>query len=159
MKCRLALAILALAAAPAPAQTGFQGDPPPGEAPGPALERLGVIGRWARDCAQGVVSGNPHVVYRRRGDEAEYTVYFPGNSETTRGVTNVREVSPGRIALRFVTKSGDTAGSVFDVTMAKQGNRQRVVESKDGDGKIYIRDGIVLGSGQENPWQTRCGDR
>jgi hypothetical protein len=154
-----AFALVLLAAAPVAAQSGFQGTAPGAESPGAALERLGILGRWAHDCAQPVVSGNPHIVNRRNGDAAEYTVYFPNNVTTTRAVERVREISPGRIAMHFVTKAGGEAGTTFDVVMAKEGTRQRVVESVGRDGKTYVRDGIVVAAGTPNPWQTRCGDR
>ena len=45
----------------------------------------------------------------------------------------------------------------FDITMLKEQNRYRVVASVGSDGKTYIKDGKVVATGAENPWQRFCG--
>jgi hypothetical protein len=140
---------LAFGAAPAVAQT-----------PANMLAELGMLGRWARDCGQPVSGGNPYVVFERapNGDGAQYRVMFDANRSTTRSVDNVRDLGDGKIAMRFTTLTGDTSGLAFDITMQKEAARWKVFASVGSDGKVYIKDGIVVASGAVNPWQNRCSD-
>jgi hypothetical protein len=143
-----ALPLIGLAAAPALAQT-----------PGNMLAELGVLGRWAADCSRPPGGNNPHTVYERGPDgvRAQYRVIFDGGSSTTRSVDNVRVLGPDTIAMRFTTLTGASAGLAFDITMLKEPTRYKVIGSVGSDGKVYIKDGIVTGTGAPNPWQNRCG--
>jgi hypothetical protein len=126
---------------------------------GNMLAEYGVLGRWAADCSRGPGAGNAHTIFERaqNASGAQYRVIFAPGQSTTRSVDRVRAVADNLIAMRFTTQSGDTAGLAFDITMQKEPKRYRVVESKGSDGKTYIKDGIVVASGQPNPWQNHCG--
>lgn len=126
---------------------------------GNMLAELGMLGRWARDCRQPPGGGNAHTIFERTesGSGAQYRVVFAPNQSTTRSVDNVRIVSENTIAMRFTTLTGEAAGLGFNITMLKEQNRYRVVGSVGSDGKTYIKDGKVVATGAENPWQRFCG--
>ena len=130
------------------------------QTPGNMLAELGVLGRWAADCTKPPSGPNPHLVFERTatGPGAQYTVIFAPNSSTTRSVDNVRIVKPGVVAMRFTTTTGESTGLAFDITMLLEPARYRVVGSTGSDGKVYIKDGIVVATGAANPWQNKCQD-
>ena len=150
---RKAVAALVLVAASlAPAQTLHA-------QAGNMLAELGMLGRWAFDCRLPPGSGNAHTIFERTesGSGAQYRVVFAQNQSTTRSIDNVRIVSENTIAMRFTTVTGASAGLGFDITMLKEPKRYRVIASVGTDGKTYIKDGKVVDTGAENPWQQFCG--
>lgn len=130
------------------------------QGPGNMLAELGVLGRWAANCARPAASGNPHIVFERSagGPGAQYRVIFAPNNAIMRSVENVRVLGEGTIAMRFATLTGGSAGLAFDITMLKEPARYKVIGSVGSDGKVYIKDGIVVANGQPNPWQNKCPD-
>ena len=144
-----AIALVALCAPPAVAQA---------PSPGNMLAELGILGRWAADCTRPPGGTNPHLVFERAptGDGAKYTVIFAANNSTTRSVDNVRVLKPGTVAMHFTTVTGQSTGLAFDITMLLEPGRYRVVASAGSDGKVYIKDGIVVATGAANPWQNKC---
>ena len=135
-------------------------DAPRAQSPANMLAEIGMLGRWAADCRRPAGGNNPHVIFERSqtGTGAQYRVVFDASSSTTRSVDNVRVIDADTIAMRFTTLTGDSTGLAFDITMLKEPNRYRVIASVGSDGKVYIRNGIVVASGAENPWQNKCPD-
>jgi hypothetical protein len=133
---------------------------PRAQSPANMLAELGVLGRWAADCGRPPGRGNPHTIFERgqTASGAQYRVLFDASNSTTRSVDNVRVLGEGTIALRFTTMTGASTGLAFDITMLKEPARYKVIGSVGSDGKVYIKDGIVTGSGAANPWQNRCAD-
>ena len=130
------------------------------QSPANMLAELGVLGRWAADCRRPPGGNNPHTIFERgaTASGAQYRVLFDASNSTTRSVDNVRVLGEGTIAMRFTTMTGASAGLAFDITMLKEPTRYKVIGSVGSDGKVYIKDGIVTGSGAANPWQNRCAD-
>jgi hypothetical protein len=130
------------------------------QTPGNMLAELGILGRWAADCTKPPSGPNPHLVFERTatGPGAQYTVIFAANNSTTRSVDNVRIGKPGTVAMHFTTVTGQSSGLAFDITMLLEPQRYRVVGSIGSDGKVYIKDGIVVATGAANPWQNKCPD-
>jgi hypothetical protein len=149
------------AVAAALAMTGYvaAAAAPQAQSPANMLAELGVLGTWAADCRRPPGGNNPHVIFERSpsGSGAQYRVVFAPNSSTTRSVDNVRVLGADTIAMRFTTLTGDSAGLAFDITMLKEPTRYKVIASVGSDGKVYIKDGIVVASGAANPWQYKCG--
>jgi hypothetical protein len=139
---------LALAAAPR-AQT-----------PANMLAEVGMLGRWAADCRRPPGGNNPHIIFERSSGSsgAQYRVMFDRDSATARSVDNVRVLGTDTIAMRFTTLTGASTGLAFDITMLKEPTRYKVIGSVGSDGKVYIKDGIVVDSGVANPWQNKCAD-
>ena len=133
---------------------------PHAQSPGNTLAELGILGRWAADCSRPPGGNNPHVVFERStsGSGAQYRVIFAPNNATARSVDNVRVLGEGTIAMRFTTLTGESTGLAFDITMLKEPARYKVIGSVGSDGKVYIKDGIVVASGAANPWQNKCAD-
>lgn len=128
---------------------------------GNMLADVGMLGRWAGDCARPAGPGNAHTIFERTltGTGGQYRVEFSRSQATVRSVDRVRVVSDDTIAMRFTTMTGDATGLAFDITMLKEPKRYKVIGSVGSDGKTYIKDGIVVDSGQSNPWQNYCGDK
>jgi hypothetical protein len=133
---------------------------PQAQSPANMLAELGVLGRWAANCDRPPGGGNPHTIFERGQtvSGAQYRVLFDASNATTRSVDNVRVLGEGTIAMRFTTMTGASTGLAFDITMLKEPTRYKVIGSVGSDGKVYIKDGIVTGSGAANPWQNRCAD-
>lgn len=130
------------------------------QSPANMLAELGILGRWAANCARPPAGNNPHVIFERgqTPSGAQYRVVFSAGNSTARSVDNVRVLGEGTIAMRFTTMTGESSGLAFDVTMLKEPTRYKVIGSVGSDGKIYIKDGIVTSSGAANPWQNKCPD-
>jgi hypothetical protein len=130
------------------------------QSPANMLAELGVLGRWAADCSRPPGRGNPHTIFEHGQTDsgAQYRVLFDAGNSTTRSVDNVRVLGEGTIAMRFTTMTGASTGLAFDITMLKEPARYKVIGSVGSDGKVYIKDGIVTGSGAANPWQNKCPD-
>jgi hypothetical protein len=130
------------------------------QTPANMLAEVGMLGRWANDCSRPPGGNNPHTIFELSagGSGAQYRVLFDGNTSTTRSVDNVRVLGTDTIAMRFTTLTGASTGLAFDITMLKEPNRYKVIGSVGSDGKVYIKDGIVTGSGVANPWQNKCAD-
>ena len=131
---------------------------PHAQSPANMLAELGVLGTWAADCRRPPGGNNPHVVFERSAGAsgAQYRVIFAPDNSTTRSVDNVRVLGADTIAMRFTTMTGASTGLAFDVTMLKEPRRYKVIASVGSDGKVYIKDGIVVASGAANPWQNKC---
>jgi len=140
-------ALLLIAPASARAQT-----------PANMMAEIGMLGTWAADCNRSPSGNNPYVIFERGPDgaSAQYRVTFDKGNSTTRSVDNVRVVGAGTIAMRFTTMTGASTGLAFDITMLKEPTRYKVIGSVGSDGKVYIKDGIVVASGATNPWQNKC---
>lgn len=150
----------ALAAALVSAAVLFVAAAPGAQTPANMLSELGMMGRWAADCSRPAGGNNPHIVFERseRGSGAQYRVIFDAGRTTARSVDNVRALAENQVAMRFTTLTGDTAGLAFDITMLKEPTRWKVFASTGSDGKVYIKDGVVIATGAQNPWQNKCGD-
>lgn len=133
---------------------------PRAQSPANMLAELGVLGTWAADCRRPAGGNNPHVIFERGpdGTSAQYRVVFAPENSTTRSVDNVRVLGSDTIAMRFTTLTGASTGLAFDITMLKEPTRYKVIGSVGSDGKVYIKDGIVVASGAANPWQNKCRD-
>jgi hypothetical protein len=129
------------------------------QTPANMMAEIGMLGTWAADCRRPPGGNNPHVIFERGPDgvRAQYRVVFSGGNSTTRSVDNVRVLGNDKIAMRFTTLTGESTGLAFDITMLKEPRRYRVIGSIGSDGKVYIKDGIVVESGTANPWQNKCG--
>ena len=130
------------------------------QTPANMLAEMGMLGRWAADCTRPAGGNNPHTIFERStaGSGAQYRVIFDRNTSTTRSVDNVRVLGTDTIAMRFTTLTGESTGLAFDITMLKEPSRYKVIGSIGSDGKVYIKDGIVVSSGTANPWQNKCAD-
>jgi hypothetical protein len=150
MRPLIALLVLAVPLAPAAAARA--------QTPANMLAELGMLGTWAADCSRPPGGNNPHTIFERSagGSSAQYRVLFDANNSTTRSIDNVRVHDTDTIAMRFTTLTGASTGLAFDITMLKEPNRYKVIGSIGSDGKVYIKDGIVTGSGAANPWQNKC---
>lgn len=133
---------------------------PHAQSPANMLAELGVLGRWAADCSRPPGGNNPHTIFERGSTASggQYRVLFDASTSTTRSVDNVRVLGEGTIAMRFTTMTGASTGLAFDITMLKEPTRYKVIGSVGSDGRVYIKDGIVTGSGAANLWQNRCPD-
>ena len=122
-----------------------------------SLAQLGLLGRWSVQCAKSPSGTNPHIFFERSnsGTGARFRVEFgSGAPPLTDHVESARLVRFGTIAIRTTAlQPGDLS---FEITILKEPSRLRTIESVGSDGKVYIRDGVVMDTGEVNPWQNKC---
>ena len=121
------------------------------------IAELGLLGRWARDCALPLQSGNPHIYFEVSGGGVRYRFVFSPTSQTVRSVDGVEVQPDGTILMRVTNISGDEPGFRMELRMAKEAGRYRVMHAKGSDGKVYVENGVIVATGRENYWQRYCG--
>ena len=123
------------------------------------LRKFGLLGTWAVDCSKPPSDVNSYeeytpskaghptrTWYRKKGDR-----YAPAQSFEMR---NIRIVGSGRLAYLDVRKAD---GDLTNIVVAMVDNRQRSHEAVDPrDGKVYIKDGKLVGTGKPTELFQKC---
>ena len=130
------------------------------ESPADALAQVGLLGRWSHDCSRPVMGINPYVVIERvaGGTGAQYRHDFGSAGSVLMAVDNVRVLAPATFAMRVSTLAGDKDPMSHELVIRIEGDRYRTMSSVGTDGKVRIRDGILVASGNPSPWNYRCGN-
>src|SRR5512146_2511644 len=137
---------IAFLAAVTPAMAGADSD---------AVRKFGLVGTWAPDCAKPPGPNNIYSEFAAPDVGHPIRSYY---SQRGRAVffemREVRIVAPNRIAYLDVRKSD---GDLTNVTIEMADGWQYTVESSDPkDGKVYIKDGILVASGQPSQRDRKC---
>ncbi len=123
--------------------------------PAQALGDWGLLGSWSRDCAD--TSGDASITtYAARSDGKVVLTYNMGPeiSPNVYIVNSVRIVSPSQVVMQETYESD---GRPFEVTLHKEGDRIRVMQSRNPEtGQVFVRDGVITANGREGNWETRC---
>lgn len=126
------------------------------QAPTPAqtLKEFGLIGEWSKDCAAPVGDTNTRTIFTVEPDgTARLTLSFGPAGQMIYSVTKARIISRQVIVISEINASGQPA----DVTVALDGKRTRVIASRDPSiNKSFIGGGVLLSSGRETNWESRC---
>ena len=123
------------------------------------LRKFGLFGTWAVDCSKPPSDVNSYeeytpskaghptrTWYRKKGDR-----YASAQSFEMR---NIRIVGSGRLAYLDVRKAD---GDLTNIVVAMVDNRQRSHEAVDPrDGKVYIKDGKLVGTGKPTELFQKC---
>ena len=130
------------------------------QSPADSLQQLGLLGRWSRDCTEAAAGTNPHAFFERvqGGTGAQYRVDFGTAGSYRRSIETIRALSANTLGLRFKALPGATAPGAGDIVILREANRYRALSSVGGDGKALVREGKIVSSGSESPWNNRCLD-
>ena len=150
MKQILAASLLAitLSAAPALAKASDAGE---------TATTFGLVGVWAHvDCARPADGTNDHEIWALEADGSLSETDDGGfDYKTYYHYTQAQIIGEDRISVDGVYL-GDN--HLQHVVLVKQGDKQRVYESKDAStGQMLIIDGIFVNGGAHTDWYTKCG--
>lgn len=134
------------------------------EPPWPAMQKIGMTGTWASDCAvPPIVDNTFDTYYGHPGGRAGYR----SNRGEADGIANVtileaRVLTPTtiRTLLRYDDpKWGRANGLSYDVVSEiVGGKRMRTLKSVGPDGKVLIDNGKLTVNGQPIGSQEKCKD-
>ena len=148
----LALSLVLLAVQPAWANGAFD-----------VLKHAGLAGTWAPNCAAPPADGNRrHTYFADEAGKARLR-FDPGDPSAVRTVA-ITEVSapnhPGTVQLtivyddeRWAAARGAIWTHVIDVV---PGSRHHVMQAVRQDGRVMIKDGVIVASGKRAPTLEKC---
>ena len=120
------------------------------------LEKYGLLGWAAQDCSK--PASRTNTVYDYRPLDAERVQLDMMVSPTERAnvmiIERVTETNPGELVLG-VTDGNN--GSPMEWTMRVEGQRHRMIQVIQPDGRKTIENGRFVGSGNSVPWHQKCG--
>ena len=143
---RLALAAVLTTAAPCFADE----NPVPG-----ALEKFGLLGTWAIDCAHPASPANEYAIYSVSSGGTATLAYARGEPyrDIVYEIRRASRVTEARMALRVLGLPGKFP---VDLVLLQEGDSVRVWSSHTRDGRMLVIDGIITGDGQPSPRFKRC---
>jgi len=76
-------------------------------------------------------------------------------------VDSAQILTPSTLQIRFRHDDpnyGASNGFFLDIVEAIENDRRRTLQSKGSDGKDYIKDGVMVSSGQPSVWVSKCSN-
>lgn len=145
-----ALWALVLFAGPAAAETTWD-----------VLQRMGRTGTWAANCWFGPSWRNHWVTAFRDADGTVRQKIDRGTDgpSLTSVVDSAQILTPSTLQIRVRHDDpnyGAQNGFFYDIVETIENERRRTLQSKGSDGKDYIKDGIMVPSGQPSVWVSKC---
>jgi hypothetical protein len=129
-----------------------------------AMRSFGLTGTWSLNCKEPAGPANFWMTYYQdAGGVVRRTLERGPDPDYPRLMVVIESahlITSTTMAARFRNDDpnwGDTNGATADVIMIKENGRVRTLDSKGGDGKQYVKDGIVVASGKPIPWIEKCG--
>jgi hypothetical protein len=121
-----------------------------------AFESFGLAGTWAPECGEAPSPLHPHAIYSLAASGEGRIVYKAGPAapESAYAVTSGERVASDKMLLH---EEWLHDRSRLDVTLRTYRGKLKVWQSRDADGKVLVKDGIVAATGYVSPWMTRCG--
>jgi len=116
-----------------------------------ALDKAGVLGKWAMDCSQPPSASNYHLIYAV-GSDGTATETQRTSSESVRKLRNVQFISAGWLLYSYV----DADGELLSILTYSEGKRKKSWWSVGKDGKAFIMDGKFQPDGNAVPWFEKC---
>jgi hypothetical protein len=130
-----------------------------------AMQRFGLTGTWALSCKQAAGPSNFWMTYYRdaggvvrrtleRGSSPDYPTLMVV-------IDSAHLITSTTMAARFRNDDpnwGDSNGTSVDIIIIKENGRVRTLDSKGSNGKQYVKDGIVVSSGNPIPWIEKCSN-
>jgi hypothetical protein len=117
------------------------------------LDRFGLLGTWAVNCSQPPSASNPHLIHLRGRAFPERILKMGGSREQRFEMRDLRAVGSERLAY-YDLQVGAKRG--YDVILEIAGGRLRSLSSVAADGRVLIRDGRMLATGQPTLSFVRC---
>lgn len=129
------------------------GGPKPTGAQGPeVIERVGLKGRWALDCAADFSRQNPHMVYAlpANGPPTEQLLARDPRLDRVTPLMDIVELEGNMV--QWVQKAAN--GTVTTIIKV-EGDRQKTWHALTSDGTVLVADGAFNG-GSQTPWFNKC---
>ena len=129
--------------------------------PWEVFKDFGWVGIWAPSCHEAPSSENPWMTYSE-GTKGSVRRTMNWGSDTRKLIVEIdqaRIISSTTIKARFRNDDpdwGTTNGATTDVVTIKENGRLRAKESKGSDGKVYIKNSVVVSSGRRITWIEKC---
>jgi hypothetical protein len=118
------------------------------------LAEVGLFGTWASDCRHPPSGFIPFSTYSlaadgrvirtlRRGDDSDHSGDFV--------IPWARRIAPDQVAMRMEGRD-----VTYDIILQIENGQFRAYQSQTADGKVMVKDGIVLIDHQPAIWQKKC---
>ena len=115
------------------------------------LRRIGMLGEWAVDCGLPPGPTNQHYVFGPTESGEVISLSRNGRREFAATFRNIRVISDTRVGWR---SSGNE--STTDVIVERNGSRFRDLQTVRIDGKILVKNGVMIEQGWGTPWLEKC---
>jgi hypothetical protein len=128
-----------------------------------AMVEIGLTGTWAQSCAGAATPDNGKLTYFRDANGQARRTYDrgPGAPSLNLAIDSGHTITPTTIQLHVRNDDanwGASNGTVVDVVIEIANNRMRTLESVSPDGTQWIKDGIVVKSGNPIPALEKCSN-
>ena len=120
-----------------------------------ALRSFGLPGTWAPDCAEPPSPLHPHATYSVEPSGQASMIYEPG-PRAPRSAYAISSAEHGADDKLLLREEWLHDHSRLEVTLRKFRGKVKVWLSRDADGKLLVKDGVVVATGYVSPWMTRC---
>ena len=119
------------------------------------LRDFGLLGTWAPDCAEPPSPLHPHATYSVEPSGQASVIYEPGPRapRSAYAILSAERSAEDKLLLR---EDWLRDHSRLEVTLRKFRGKLKVWLSRDADGKLLVKDGVVITTGYVSPWMTRC---
>jgi hypothetical protein len=120
---------------------------------GDAVRRFGLVGVWRLDCSKPVSRSNPNVVFEapEQGPPTR-TIGWGSPSDYTHELREVRIIAPDKLAHTV----NDKYNFLSQVILVRDGRGRTFQYTDLKTGKVTVKDGIFLPTGEPTPWLERC---
>jgi hypothetical protein len=119
-----------------------------------ALERAGLIGSWAEDCARPPSTGNAWEIIAIDGEGVATTTDYEGPDGAGFIIASARRLNSRDLKMRLEVEPG-----VLEMTVVYriEGDRQRTWSVANEHGVVMVRDGQwALDEVGQSAWYQRC---
>ena len=115
---------------------------------------FGLIGVWAADCDQTASLTNNYITYATTADSnvTMTTDVGKGSQPPRFQITQAEQIADDRLVLRLIYLN---LNQNMTVELVITNDRFRVWSSRVVDGKILVKDGVMLDK-RETWWMNRC---
>lgn len=120
-----------------------------------ALQDFELLGTWAPDCSEPPSPIHPHATYTIPSSGQGSMTYDAGSRSPGSAYTilSAERISDDKLLLREEWLHDH---SRLEVTVRKFRGKVKVWLSRDADGKLLVKDGVVVATGYVSPWMMRC---
>jgi hypothetical protein len=126
--------------------------------PADVFRAVGLFGTWAVDCSRPASLRNPYV--NNFVDETGAVVqegHFGARYAVNHyHIISAKRLSATEVELGVTFQPGDEAGHRQTLVMHVANGRRRTMFNQPADGKVRVRDGVVLGAGVKTPTLMKC---
>jgi len=119
------------------------------------VKGFGLPGTWAPDCAEPPSPLHPHATYSVERSGRASMIYEPGPRapSSAYAILGAGRGADDKLLLREEWLHDH---SRLEVTLRKFRGKVKVWFSRDADGKLLVKDGVVVATGYVSPWMMHC---